>query len=220
MDIWLDTANPDAVKKATRFGLLCGVTTNPSLIAQSKRTLQEVLEDLLHVQQGPVTAQVISNDVNEMVEQGKSLYSFSNRLIIKIPLTENGLEAIHLLSRLGIPTMGTIVFNARQALLASLAGADYIAPYLGRLEKIGEDPWLILKTIAHLFTTYRLKTKILGASLQTIEHVLKCAEIGICAVTIKENLFKKMIETDDMTQKSIEQFAIDWKSVKPSPFIF
>lgn len=217
MDIWLDTTNIGMVQKAVRFGLLAGVTTNPSLIAQSKRDLEEVLEDLLHHQEGPVTAQVVVDGVNEMVQQGQSLYSLSNRLIIKVPLTKNGLEAIHLLSRQGIPTMGTVIFQPRQALMAALAGVDYVAPYVGRLEKMGGDPWSLLKNILHIFQTYRLNTKILGASLQTVEQVVQCAEIGIYGVTVKDDLFENLIETDVMTLQGVEQFAKDWQHVN-TPF--
>jgi len=211
MKIWMDTTNRQAIQKAAKLGLLFGVTTNPSLIVQSKRDFEEVLEDLLHHQEGPVTAQVVAEEVDEMVQQGKNLYSLSNRLIIKVPLTKNGLEAIHLLSRQGIPTMATVIFHPRQALMAALAGADYVAPYLGRLEKAGKNPWEILKTIVNLFSTYDLKTRILGASLQTVEHVLQCAELGIYGVTVKDELFEKLIETDEMTQKGVEQFAREWR---------
>jgi len=214
MDIWLDTTNIRTVEKAVRFGLLSGVTTNPTLLAQSKREMEKVLEELLHHQEGPVTAQVIADDVNEMVQQGQILYSLSNRIIIKVPLTKNGLEVIHLLSRQGISTMGTVIFHPRQALLAALAGADYVAPYLGRIEKAGGDPWQMLKSILHIFQTYRLNTKILGASLHSVEQVIQCAEIGIYGVTIKDDLFEQLIETDPMTLKSVEQFASDWESVK------
>lgn len=220
MDIWLDTTNIRTIEKAVRFGLLSGVTTNPTLIAQSKRDLEEVLEDLLHHQEGPVTAQVVTDDVHEMVQQGQSLYSLSNRLIIKVPLTRNGLEAIHLLSRQGIPTMGTVIFHPRQALMAALAGAGYVAPYLGRLEKGGGNPWALLKSILHIFQTYRLNTKILGASLQTVEHVIQCAEIGIYGVTIKDDLFDKLIETDAMTLQGVEQFAKDWQNINTPLFAF
>lgn len=219
MDFWLDTTNIFMVQKIVRFGLLSGVTTNPKLIAQSKRDLEDVLEDLLHHQEGPVTAQVMTDDVDEMVQQGQSLYSLSNRLIIKVPLTKNGLEAIHLLSRQGIPTMGTVVFQPRQALMAALAGADYVAPYLGRLEKAGEDPWAMLKSILHIFQTYRINTKILGASLQTIEQVIRCAEMGIYGVTVKDDLFEKLIETDAMTLQAVEQFGKDCQNVKPPLFV-
>lgn len=213
MDIWLDTTHIQTIKKAVKLGVLSGVTTNPTLLAQSKRDIEEVLEDLLHHQEGPVTVQVVSNDVNEMVQQGQNFYSLSNRLIIKVPMTENGLEVIHLLSRQGIPTMATVIFHPRQALMAALAGADYVAPYLGRLEKAGEDPWAILKNIAHMFSIYRLNTKILGASLQTVEQGLKCAEIGIYGITVKDELFEKLIENDPMTVQSVEQFTKDWQTV-------
>jgi transaldolase len=219
MDIWLDTTNIRAIKKAVRFGLLVGVTTNPALIAQAKRNLEEVLEDLLHYQEGPVTAQVVAEETNEMVQQGQNLYSLSNRLIIKVPLTKNGLEAIHLLSRQGIPTMATAIFRPHQALLAALAGADFVAPYLGRLEMTEENPWNMLKSIVQIFQTYRLKAKILGASLQSVEHVLKCAEAGIYGITIKDELFEKLIESDAMTLKSVEQFASDWKHVSTPLFV-
>lgn len=219
MDIWLDSTNIRTVQKAVRFGLLSGVTTNPSLIAQAHRDLEEVLEDLLHHQEGPVTAQVVSEETLEMVQQGQNLYSMSNRLIIKVPVTKNGLEAIHLLSRQGIPTMATVIYHPRQALMAALAGANYAAPYLGRIEKAGEDPWEMLRRIVQMYQTYRLKTKILGASLQTVEHVLQCADAGIYGVTVKDELFEKLIESDPLTQKGVEQFAIDWKNVNTSLFV-
>lgn len=218
MDIWLDTTNIQTVHKAVQFGLLSGVTTNPSLIAQAGGDIEEVLEHLLHHQEGPVAAQVVANDPFDMVQQGQTLYSLSNRLVIKVPLTKNGLEAIHLLSRQGIPTMATVVFQPRQALMAALAGANYIAPYLGRLEQSGMDPWTILQNMSNLFQNYRLKTKILGASLHTIEHVLKCAEVGIYGVTVKDDLFEKLIENDPLTLAGVEKFAADWKCVQPSLF--
>jgi transaldolase len=158
-----------------------------------------------------VTAQVVSEDAFEMVQQGQTLYSLSNRLVIKVPMSKNGLEALHLLSRQGIPTMATAVFHPRQALMAALAGANYIAPYLGRMEKAGLDPWSCLKTIFHIFQTYRIKTRILGASLQTVEQVVKCAEAGIWAATVKDDLFEKLIETDPLTSSVVDLFSSEWK---------
>lgn len=220
MEIWLDTTNTRTVQQAVRLGLLSGVTTNPTLIAQSKRDVEEVLEDLLHHQEGHVTAQVVAEDSSEMVQQGQNLYSMSNRLIIKVPVTREGLEAIHLLSRQGIPTMATVIFQPHQALMAALAGADYVAPYLGQIEKNGGEPWKVLKSIVHIFQTYRLKTKVLGASLSSLEHVVQCAEAGIYGVTIKDNLFEMLIGTDSMTLKRVEQFANDWKTVNTPLFAF
>lgn len=219
MDIWLDTTTIRIIQKAVRFGLLAGVTTNPTMIAQAQRSLEEIIEDLLHYQEEPVTVQVVGTEIEEMVQQGQSLHSLSNRLIIKVPLTKNGLEAIHLLSRQGIPTMATVIFHPRQALMAALAGADYVAPYLGRLEMLGGNPWTFLKSLVHIFQNYRLKTKILGASLQSVDHVLQCAEAGIYGVTVKDELFEKLIETDSFTLKGVEQFALDWQKVDTALFV-
>lgn len=219
MDIWLDTTKIKTVQKAVRFGLLSGVTTNPSLIAESKRDVDEVLEDLLHYQEGPVAVQVVADETAEMVQQGQNFYSFSNRLIIKVPLSKNGLEALQLLSRQGMTTMATAIFSARQGLMAALAGADYIAPYVGRIENNGGDPWSLLKQMTHLLTTYRMKTKILAASLNSVDHVLKAAETGIYGVTVRENLFEKLIESDPQTLECMEKFAVDWKNSNVPQFI-
>lgn len=206
MNIWLDTTNAKIIQTAVRFGVLTGVTTNPTLIAQTKRKEQHVLKDLLHYQEGPVTAQVTSLDVAEMVQQGQSLYSFSKRIIVKVPVTQAGLEAIHLLSRQGIPTMATVVFDVQQALMAALAGAAHVAIYITRIEKAGKNPWDILASILKIFQNYKLKTKILGASISSVEQVLKCAEMGINAVTIKEEVFGKLIADSPLTQESVKQF--------------
>lgn len=211
MDIWLDTANIATIQKAIRFGLLAGVTTNPTIISESRKSLENVLEDLLHYQEGPITAQVVAEQTAEMVQQGQNLFNFSNRIIVKIPVTKQGLEAIYLLSRQGIPTMATTLFAPRQALMAALAGADYIAPYLSRLEKAGEDPWTVLSTMSRILHNYRLKTKILGASINSVEQVLKCAEIGIYGVTLKEEIFDRLIEDHSMTIQNVQKFSEDWK---------
>lgn len=216
MDIWLDTTNIQTIQQAVKLGLLAGVTTNPTLIAQSKKSLKGVVEDLLHHQEGFITVQVVTDDVEEIVQQGQNLHLISNRLITKVPLTKNGLEAIHLLSRQGIPTMATLIFHPHQALMAALAGADYVAPYVGRLEKMGGDPWAMLRAIKTIFQTYQINTQILAASLHSIEHVIRCAEIGVYGVTVKDEIFGKLIATDSSTLKGAEQFAADWQTVKGS----
>lgn len=218
MEIWLDTANVQTVQRAVRLGILGGgVTTNPSIIAESKRSLEEVLEDLLHHQEGFVTAQVVADETMDMVQQGQNLFSFSKRIIVKVPITDKGLEAIHLLSRQGIPTMATVLFTPQQALMASLAGADYVAPYLGRLEKAGGDPWATLSSIIRILQNYRSKTKILGASIQNIEQVIRCAEMGIYGVTIRDPLLDRLLENHSLTVKGVNQFSEDWKKVE-TPF--
>lgn len=207
MEIWLDTANTEMIQKAMCLGMLTGVTTNPTILAAADRGLEEVLDDLLHYQEGPVTIQVTANDTKEMVQQGQKLASYSNRIIIKVPITENGMQAIQLLSRQGIQTMATVLFSPHQALLAALAGADYIAPYLGRFEKAGGDPWAMLKSIVQIFQNYKLKTKILCASIASVEHFIKCAEIGVYGVTVKDEVFLKIIENHPLTVQSVQKFG-------------
>lgn len=211
MDIWLDTANIQAIKKAVQCGLLSGVTTNPTIIASSKLDLESLLEGLLDNQEGPVTVQVMSDETEEMVRQGQTLFSFSNRLIVKVPVTKKGLEAIHRLSRQGIPTMATVLFTPQQAFMAAIAGADYIAPYISRLEKTGQDPWAMLASIIRIFNNYRFKTKILGASIKTVEQVMQCTELGLYGVTIKEDLLDQLMEDHALTTQSVQTFIEDYK---------
>ncbi|WP_039360927.1 MULTISPECIES: transaldolase family protein [Candidatus Protochlamydia] len=218
MEIWLDTTNVKTIQKAVRVGVLSGITTNPSLIAQAKKDMESILEDLLHYQEGPVTVQVISQETNDMLQQGQMLYSFSNRIIVKVPLTKNGLEALHLLARQGIPTMATVIFHPRQALMAALAGANYVAPYISRIEKLGENPWSMLESLTKTFQQYQLQTKIMGASLNSVDQVIKCAEIGIYGVTLKDDLFEKMIEDYSPTVEGVHQFADEWEHVPTSFF--
>lgn len=213
MDIWLDTANIQIIQKAVRIGILAGITTNPDIIASSQRSFEEVLEALLHYQEGPVVAQVVAEEVSDMVQQGQNLYSFSNRLIIKVPVTKAGLEAIHLLSRQGIPTMATVVFSVRQMLMAAKAGAHYVAPYISRIQNAGEDPWAALSHMSEILHNYRLKTKILGASINSVEQVIKCAELGLYGVTIKDDLFERLIEDHPLTMQGVQDFQEKWKLV-------
>ena len=140
-------------------------------------------------------------------QQGQMLYSLSKRLIIKVPVTQKGLEAIHLLSRQGIPTMGTTIFYAHQALMAALAGVKYVAPYLSHIERTGGDPWLELKTMNQIFQHYQLDTKIIGASLKSIEHVMKCASTGIHGITIKDEVFEELIADQSLTTQALQTFV-------------
>lgn len=218
MEIWLDTSNIHKIQKALHLGLLSGVTTNPTIIGQSKKSLELVLADLLHYQEGPIAVQVVADKADDMVQQGQNLFSYSSRIIVKVPATQEGLEAIHLLSRQGIPTMATVIFNSRQALMAALVGADYVAPYLSHVEEAGEDPWTLLASMQRIFYNYRLKTKVLGASLKSIEQVIKCAEIGIYGVTVKDELFEELTQDHPMTLKRMQIFNTEWKLVETSLF--
>lgn len=207
MEIWLDTANIQTIQRAIKIGLLSGVTTNPSIIGQANHPLEDILENLLHYQERPVAVQVAEGSVAAMVQQGQTLYSYSTRLIIKVPMTKEGLEAIYLLSRQGIPTMATTIYHPHQALTAALAGADYIAPYLSKIEKAGHSAALTLKTIQQILQNYRLKTKVLGASIDSIELIVTCATAGIYGITLKDSVFDEFVGDQFLTKDALHAFS-------------
>lgn len=214
MEIWLDTINIPSVKKAKSLGILNGVTTNPSLLSGAKSPLKEVLIELLTHQEGPITAQVVASDCDEIVKQALALVEISRRIIVKIPFSVEGLKAIDILSHQGIVTMATVIFTPQQALLAAKAGAQYIAPYLGRMEANGIDPWNTLETMLKIYKNYEFSTKILAASIRDVSQVIRCAEMGVHAVTLKDQVFEQLLETDPMTHQGISQFAVDWEKAK------
>lgn len=219
MKIWLDTTNLDTIRQASNLGILYGVTTNPALISQSQLSLKEVLQSLLEQQEGPITGQVLAADIQGMVEQGNALYNLSDRIIVKIPVSEQGLEAINILSKQGICVMATIVLHPHQALLAAIAGARYVAPYVSHIEQLGSNPWGDLESMQKTFNHYAFPTEILAASLRSVAHVQKCAEMGIPHVTIKDKLFQELIATTAPTQERIDHFAIFCEKSKQYPFL-
>lgn len=214
MEFWLDTADAQEVINGYNLGILTGVTTNPSILSKDPRGLQEILIELLHAQDGCVAVQVLAQDAAGIIQQGRNLADFSDRFIIKIPVTKSGLEAIHTLSDEGVLTMGTVVYTSTQALLAAEAGADYIAPYISHIEKSGEDVWKMLKLMLQINSNYGYSTRVLGASLTSREQILKCAEIGLDAVTLKPPLFNDFVEDHAVTLSKIEEFERDWRSQK------
>lgn len=216
MKIWLDTTHLETIKKATSLGILFGVTTNPALIAQSGVPMDRVLQELLDHQDGPVTAQVIAQDTQGMVQEAQELYDFSDRIIVKIPATEQGWEAIHLLSENEIPTMATVVYQPSQALMAALVGADFIAPYVSQIEKSGHNPWEILESMSLILEQYDWPPQILAASINDISQIQKCAEIGIPHITLKDAVFCQLIETVPLTQERVNQFAMTWEHAQAS----
>lgn len=214
MKIWLDSTNLEMIKKVAEFGFLYGVTTNPSILAASEKSVEHTLREILDNQDGPVTVQVVAQDVPGMIQQGKDFYDFSDRIIVKIPVTQEGLEAIRALTLLEIPTMATVIFHPLQGLLAALAGAQYAAPYLSQIEKNGKDPWEVLRSMIAMFSHYKLETQILAASINTLEQITKCAEMGIPHITLKESVFSQLIETNPMTKERVNHFASTWEQSK------
>lgn len=214
MEIWLDTADLELIQEAKQMGILYGVTTNPSIVSKSKEALEDLLKNILDLQNGPVTAQVTVADAATMIRQGEALFQFSNRIVVKVPVTSQGLQAIHALSKKGVPVMATAVFNLNQVLLAAKAGAIYIAPYFSSICEADIEGIEQFKAMFRLIVQYQFPVKLLAASLKSGEHVRQCAEIGIHAVTLNREVFSSFIEDDAETKKRIDRFAEDWKTAK------
>lgn len=214
MELWLDTCHLETIMMANQLGMAYGVTTNPTLLAKTNQDPAKVIEKLLEVQEGPVAVQVTSEDCDGMLQQAKHWRTRSDRLIIKVPITKEGLKAINELAQDGVPTMATSIFHQNQALLAALAKADYLAPYLGRMFDAGIDAWVTLKSMVTIFRQYSFKTKILVAAIKSTEHITLCAEMGVDAMTIKKERFSELIEEHHLTQQWIKMFAQDWEEVE------
>lgn len=212
MEIWLDTANVDYVSYVNDLGILQGVTTNPTILSQSKICPQELIGRLLEVQKGTVAIQVLSNDVNEMCKQAKLLSAISDRILVKIPVTQNGLRAIYALNQEGIPTLATAIFELHQALLAFKAGANYLAPYLGRIADTGKNPIEVLSQMHLMKLNYGFDGKLMGAGIRELATAIACVEMGISAITLSENIFKEFVEDYQHTLLALDKFSEDWST--------
>lgn len=219
MEIWLDSVDLSVIEKATQIGVLHGITTNPSLLSEVPNPLS-TLSSILNIQKGPVAVQVTEKTSTGMIEQGKKLHHISPRIIVKIPVTLEGWKAIRTLSNENIPVMATAVFQPTQALLAALSGAVYVAPYFSRMLKSGDNPLMQIEAIKKMFLNYKLSTKILAANPKTVEHVRSCAEIGIDALTIREDLFADLTDTHELTAYAVDQFLDEWSKAFPSGIVF
>lgn len=214
MKIFIDTANVEEIKKAAAFGILDGVTTNPSLIAKEGRDLKEVIEEICSIVDGPISAEVISLEAEKMVSEGRELAKLHKNIVIKIPMCEEGLKAVSILSKEGIKTNVTLIFSAQQALLAAKAGATFVSPFVGRLDDIGNGGMQIISDIADIFDMYGIETEIISASIRTPMHVLEAAKVGSHIATIPYKVIMQMIK-HPLTDIGIEKFLADYeKSMK------
>jgi transaldolase len=210
MEIWLDTIDITAIEQAALLGLLTGVTTNPGILSTAERA-EDTLIQLLQVQPGKVAVQVIATMWDQMVEEGKRLFSFSDRFIIKIPVNQEGLRAIRHLSQVGIPTLGTAIFHPRQAFLAALAGADYVAPYFSHMVREGIDAFAALKVMRELFDAQMIATKIMIASLKQLDEIMKSAAMGIEAATLPVDLFTAFVGEDPLSEAATWKLHQKWR---------
>lgn len=213
MKFFIDTANVDEIKEINNWGVIDGVTTNPSLIAKEGRDFVEVITEITSIVDGPISAEVISLDSKNMVNEARELAKINKNIVIKIPMTEEGLKAVNILSKENIKTNVTLVFSATQALLASKAGASYVSPFLGRLDDISTDGMNLIEDICQIFSIYDIDTQIIAASVRTPMHVLQIAKSGADIATVPYKVFKQMLK-HPLTDIGIEKFLKDWESVK------
>ena len=216
MKFYIDTANVDEIRAANDMGIIAGVTTNPSLIAKEGRDYAETLKEIASIVDGPISGEVkaTTKDAATMIEEGKAIYALDPKhMVVKIPMTTEGLKAIKALSALGIPTNCTLIFSANQALLAARAGATYVSPFLGRLDDINEDGIPLIETICEMFSNYPdIKTQIICASVRTPVHVTACALAGADIATVPYKVLMQMTK-HPLTDQGIEKFIADYVKV-------
>ena len=212
MKLFIDTANIDEIKEANELGVICGVTTNPSLIAREGKDFVEVVKEITSIVDGPVSAEVISLEHEKMVEEAKELVKIHKNIVIKIPMTLEGLKAVKILTKEGIKTNVTLIFSATQALLAARAGATYVSPFLGRLDDIGTNGMNLIEEIVDIFNVHAIDTEIIAASIRNPIHVIDAARIGAHISTIPYNVIVQMSK-HPLTDSGIERFLKDWESV-------
>lgn len=212
MKLFIDTANVDEIKEINEWGVIQGVTTNPSLIAKEGRIFEEVVEEITSIVDGPISAEVISLEVEGMLKEARELAKIHPNIIIKLPMTKEGLKAVKVLGSEGIKTNVTLVFSASQALLAARAGATYVSPFVGRLDDISNEGISIIEDIVQIFDNHGIDTEIIAASIRHPIHVLDAAKAGAHIATIPYKVFLQMLE-HPLTNIGIEKFIKDWSSL-------
>jgi transaldolase len=214
MKIFLDTANIDEIRDAASLGVLDGVTTNPSLMSKENRgDYQDVLKEICGIVQGPVSAEVVTEDCEEMIEQARVLAKIDDHIVVKIPLIADGIKAVKRLSAEDINTNVTLCFSANQALLAAKAGATYISPFVGRLDDVGMDSMGVVADIIEIYENYAFSTQVLVASIRHTQHVLESATLGADVATIPYKVLMQMFK-HPLTDAGIAAFNRDWEKVK------
>jgi transaldolase len=210
MKFFIDTANIDEIKKANELGLLDGVTTNPSLVAKEGREFRELITEICGIVDGPVSAEVVSVDAVGMVAEARELATIADNIVIKIPLIKEGLKAVKILSGEGIRTNVTLCFSAVQALMAAKAGADYISPFVGRLDDIGQNGMELIEQIIAIYEAYGYETEIIVASIRNPLHVLDAATMGADIATIPYKVMEQLIK-HPLTDIGLANFLKDWE---------
>ncbi len=212
MHLFLDTANLAEIRQAYELGVISGVTTNPSLIAKEGRNFEEVVREITAIVDGPISAEVIDLKWEGMVKEGQELAKIHPNIVIKIPMTDEGLRAVKILTAQDIKTNVTLVFSSNQALLAALAGATYVSPFVGRLDDVGQSGMDLVGEMVQIFNQYDFSTEIIAASIRHPQHVIQAALLGADIATIPYKTLQQMLK-HPLTDLGIERFLADWKGL-------
>lgn len=213
MKLFIDTANIDEIKDINEWGVICGVTTNPSLIAKEGKVFKEVVKEIAEIVDGPISAEVISLELDGMLGEARELAKIHRNIIIKVPMTKEGLKAVKVLKGEGIKTNVTLIFSANQALLAARAGASYVSPFVGRLDDIGNEGVNVIQDIVDIFSIHDIDTEIIAASIRHPIHVLDAAKAGADISTIPYKVFVQML-SHPLTNSGIDSFLKDWEGLQ------
>ncbi|MFQ5406459.1 MAG: fructose-6-phosphate aldolase [Candidatus Micrarchaeia archaeon] len=211
MKFFVDTANVEEIKKLAETGIVDGVTTNPSLVAKEGRDFKQVVQEISQITDGPVSAEVLSDDAQGMIKEAQDITTWGKNIAIKIPMTQEGLKATKKLSQNNIKTNVTLVFSANQAILAAKAGASFVSPFVGRLDDAGNEGMQVISEIMTIYKNYGYKTQVIAASIRHPIHVIQAAEIGTHIATIPPKILNAMIK-HPLTDKGIQRFKDDWKN--------
>ena len=214
MKFFIDTADVEAIREANDMGVICGVTTNPSLIAKEGRDFNQVIKEITEIVDGPISGEVKATTVDAptMIEEGRAIAKIHPKMVVKIPMTAEGLKATKALSAEGIKVNVTLIFSATQALLAARAGAAYVSPFLGRLDDISTPGIDLIRTISEIFAVHDIDTEIIAASVRNPIHVIDCAVAGADIATVPPAVIKQMIK-HPLTDQGIAKFQADYKAV-------
>ncbi|MDX1596382.1 MAG: fructose-6-phosphate aldolase [Nitrosopumilaceae archaeon] len=215
MKIFLDTANLESIKKFNDMGLLDGITTNPTLFSKENGDPKNGMKEITSIIKGDVSLEVVSTDYQGMLEEGKRLREYGDNVVVKVPMTPDGLRACKTLSSEGIPVNVTLIFSPNQAILAAKSGAKYVSPFIGRLDDIGQDGIALIKEIKDIFSNYNFKTEILVASIRHPMHVVEAGKIGAHVVTLPPAVLEKMLK-HPLTDIGLKNFLADWEKLKQS----
>lgn len=213
MKFFIDTANIDEIREANNMGMVDGVTTNPSLVSKEGRNFEELIKEICEIIDGPISAEVISIDTDGMLEEAKKLAKIHDNIVVKIPMTVDGLKAAKRLSIEGIKTNVTLVFSPLQALMAAKAGATYVSPFIGRLDDLSQDGLVLVEQIVDIYNNYAFETEVIVASIRNPVHVLESAIMGAHIATIPYNVLEKLA-SHPLTDKGLKTFLDDWNKTK------